>query len=97
MAKQVLWLHAVMVIVAWVPSFTLPNVFRAAGDAILPMAVSIGSMWIFRLGCSYLLGIVFKMGLLGVWTAMVIDWIFRSIFFAIRFRSGKWEKGSESQ
>lgn len=97
LAKQVLWLHAVMVIVAWVPSFTLPNVFRAAGDAILPMAVSIGSMWIFRLGCSYLLGIVFKMGLLGVWTAMVIDWIFRSIFFAIRFRSGKWEKGSESQ
>lgn len=97
LAKQVLWLHAVMVIVAWVPSFTLPNVFRAAGDAILPMAVSIGSMWIFRLGCSFLLGIVFKMGLLGVWTAMVIDWIFRSIFFAIRFRSGKWEKGSEPQ
>lgn len=96
LARQVLYLHAVMIIIAWVPSFTLPNVFRAAGDAVLPMAVSIGSMWIFRLGCSYLLGIVFGFGLIGVWTAMVTDWVFRSIFFIIRFRSGKWEKGTEN-
>ena len=96
LAKRVLWLHAVMVIVAWVPSFTLPNVFRAAGDAILPMVVSIGSMWICRLGCAYLLGIVFDVGLLGVWTAMVIDWVFRGIFFTVRFKGGKWEKGEKS-
>lgn len=66
--------------------------YRAAGDAILPMVVSIGSMWICRLGCAYLLGIYFGWGLLGVWTAMAIDWVFRGIFFMIRFRSGRWEK-----
>ena len=96
LAERVLWLHAAMVVVAWVPSFTLPNVFRASGDAILPMAVSIGSMWICRLGCAYLLGIVFGMGLLGVWAAMVIDWVFRGIFFTLRFRSGKWEKAGKN-
>lgn len=91
LAKHVLWLHATMVIIAWVPSFSLPNVFRAAGDAMLPMAVSIASMWTFRLGCSYVLGIMFGWGLIGVWTAMVIDWVFRAVCFTIRFRSGKWE------
>lgn len=92
LARQALWLNAGMVVVAWIPSFTLPNVFRASGDVILPMAVSIGSMWACRLGCAYLLGIVLEMGLLGVWTAMVIDWVFRGVIFTIRFRSGKWEK-----
>lgn len=96
LAERVLWLHAVMVVAVWVPSFTLPNVFRASGDAILPMAVSIGSMWICRLGCAYLLGIVFQLGLLGVWAAMVIDWVFRGIFFTLRFRSGKWERAGKN-
>ncbi len=92
LAREVLTYHAVMVILAWLLSFSLPNTFRAAGDVVLPMAVAIASMWIFRLGFAYLLGIHMKMGLMGVWIAMTIDWVFRAICFAIRFKGHKWER-----
>ena len=33
----------------------------------------------------------FGMGAVGVWIAMVIDWVCRSAFFVGRFVSGKWK------
>ena len=49
-------------------------------------------MWVFRIGFSYLLGGAAKMGLMGVWVAMYIDWLVRSIVFTIRFARGKWKE-----
>ena len=92
LARQVLIYHAVMAIFAWLLSFSLPNTFRAAGDVILPMAVAIASMWVFRLGFAYLLGIYFRLGLMGVWIAMTVDWVFRAICFTVRFKGHKWER-----
>jgi len=31
-------------------------------------------------------------GLIGVWIAMTIDWMFRGICYEIRYHGGKWEK-----
>ena len=92
LARQVLIYHAIMAIFAWLLSFSLPNTFRAAGDVILPMAVAISSMWVFRLGFAYLLGIYFGLGLMGVWIAMTVDWVFRAICFSLRFQGHKWER-----
>ena len=55
MAVQVLRLCAVFTAVFWPMSFTLPNALRAAGDARYTMVVSLLSMWICRIGMSYLL------------------------------------------
>lgn len=92
LARQVLIYHAILAILFWILSFSLPNTFRAAGDVVLPMGVAIGSMWVFRLGFAYLLGIYIGLGLMGVWIAMTIDWIFRSICFAVRFKGHRWER-----
>lgn len=92
LARQVIIYHAVMAVFAWLLSFSLPNTFRAAGDVVMPMAVAIASMWIFRLAFAYILGIYMGLGLMGVWIAMTIDWIFRSICFAVRFKGHKWER-----
>lgn len=32
-----------------------------------------------------------NMGLFGIWLAMQVDWIVRSIIFVSRFISGKWD------
>lgn len=72
-------------------SFMLTNTLRAAADVKYPMVVSILSMWIWRVGFSYILGIYLQMGVLGVWLAMISDWLCRSICFVIRFRSGAWK------
>lgn len=92
LARQVIIYHAVMAVFAWILSFSLPNTFRAAGDVVLPMGVAIASMWIFRLGFAYFLGIHMGLGLMGVWIAMTIDWVFRAICFVVRFKGHKWER-----
>ena len=55
------------------------------------MYTSIVSMWIFRIGFSYLVGKYMGLGVFGVWVAMVIDWVVRAICCIIRYFNGKVE------
>ena len=74
----------------WPLSFTLSNTFRASGDAKFPMAVAIISMWTCRIALSYFIGRTLGLGVFGVWVAMTIDWVVRTIFYVQRYISGKW-------
>ena len=74
----------------WPLSFTLPNALRAAGDVKVPMVISMVSMAAVRLVGSWLLGVKLGLGVVGVWIAMVADWICRAICFTTRFRGTKW-------
>lgn len=89
-AVTVLHSFAITSLFIWPLSFTLSNALRAAGDATFTMIVSIASMWIFRVGSSYLFGVVLNMGVPGIWIGMFIDWGARSALFTARFISGKW-------
>ena len=86
-----------MAILFWVPSFTIPNTLRSAGDVIWTMVLAICSMWIFRIGAAYLFTYGFHLGLLGVWAAMIVDWIFRAICYSLRSRGHKWETAMHRQ
>lgn len=92
--EEILIFHGISAVIIWPTAFCLPSAFRAAGDAKTCMYISIASMWIFRIGFSYLLGEFFHMGVFGVWVAMVIDWCFRVLCFGIRYFSGKWKRGA---
>lgn len=72
------------------PAFGLPNALRAAGDVKFTMTTSIITMWACRIGLSYLFALTFEMGLIGVWLAMICDWIVRSFIFVIRFKGKRW-------
>jgi Na+-driven multidrug efflux pump len=87
---ELLVLHSFCMII-WPLSFTLPNALRAAADVKFTMCVSVFSMWVFRIGCSYLLVKGFGMGVNGIWIAMFVDWVFRAILFVARFVSGRWK------
>lgn len=77
---------------SWKSDFNLPNGLLAAGDARFTMFTGIYSMIIFRLGIAWLFEIIFNMGIIGFWIAMVTDWSARSVYFILRFKSGKWQK-----
>ena len=94
MAFEVMAVYCILCAVVWPLSFTTPNALRAAGDARFTMTVSMFSMWIFRIGFSYILGSWMQIGLFGVWLAMEIDWVVRALFFTIRFLGKKWEKSN---
>ena len=89
--REIMIWHCVAAAILWPAAFTLPNGLRAAGDVKFTMAVSVFSMWAFRIGFSFLIGKYMGVGVLGVWIAMFIDWIFRIILFAWRVVSGKWK------
>lgn len=93
---QLAWLlvmiHAGSGILLWPASFVLPNALRAANDVKFTMFISIFSMMVWRLGFSYILCVQMGMGAVGVWIAMVVDWIFRVLCFVLRFATGAWKK-----
>ena len=91
MAIEVFRFHAVMAVFFWVLSFSISNTLRAAGDVVWPMAVAIVSMWLFRVVAAYVFTYAFHFGLLAIWVAMIIDWIFRAICYLFRYRGHKWE------
>lgn len=91
MAVQVIVFHSVNACLTWVPAFVLPNTLRAASDARYTMIVGVLSMWTIRIGFGIVLAKYMNFGMLGVWVAMFIDWIIRSIFFTARYRGHRWE------
>lgn len=72
--------------VIWPLAFTIPYALRASMDAKFTMAVSIFSMWLFRIASAYFFVRYTRAGVMGVWYGMFIDWIFRAIVFSWRFR-----------
>lgn len=94
--KQIVWYHGIVAIFIWPEAFTLANTLRAASDVKYCMVLSIISMWIFRIGFSYILGVQMQWGVFGVWVAMTIDWLVRAVLFIIRYRGTKWQHGTVS-
>lgn len=90
-AIQLIVYHSICSVFIWPSSFALPNALRAANDVRFTMIIAIISMWVWRIGFSYILAINFDLGVLGVWIAMTVDWLFRAICFLVRFVSGKWK------
>ena len=85
-------IHAGFAMLLWPLSFVLPNALRAANDVKFTMVVSIASMACWRIGFSYIIGVRMGMGAIGVWIAMVVDWVCRVTCFVTRFRSGVWKE-----
>ena len=85
-------IHDGMAIFLWPASFVLPNMLRACNDVKYTMVVSIFSMITFRIGFSYLFGVHMGWMAVGVWAAMVIDWVFRVLCFGGRYLAGTWRK-----
>lgn len=92
LAYTLVMIHNGMAIFLWPLSFVLPNMLRACNDVRYTMAVSIFSMFTFRIGFSYIIGVNMGYGAVGVWIAMLLDWVFRVILFVGRYLTGRWKK-----
>lgn len=82
--NYMMWIHPF--------AFMILNVFRAASDVRFPMVISILTMFVFRIGFSYLFILAFDMGVIGVYYAMVLDWVVRALIYGVRFFTDKWIK-----
>lgn len=92
LAQYLIIFHSICVCTVWPMGFTLPNTFRAASDVKFTMGLSIFSMWVFRIGLSYLFDAWFDWGIMCVWYAMIVDWCFRAAVYIIHYLRGTWLK-----
>ena len=88
--RQLIQFHAIICGISWVFAFNIPCVLRAASDVNFILIVSVFSMWTFRVGCSYLFRELLEVGVLSVWMAMGLDWIFRAAVYLWRLHGRTW-------
>ena len=91
-AFQIIVLYTVGTIFLYPESYATPSALRGTGDTKFVMVVAAASMFLFRIGCAYICVHLFDFGVLGIWVAMVSDWVVRMVIFEKRFKNGKWKK-----
>ncbi|MDO8897912.1 MAG: MATE family efflux transporter, partial [Bacteroidales bacterium] len=69
--------------------FVYNGVLRGAGDTLIPMFVTLFSLWIVRIPISWFLAQ--HMGPKGIWWGIPIAWAIGAFFSFLYFRMGKWK------
>lgn len=85
-----LWIGSAFMPFVWSGANVMSNTLRAAGDANFTSITSLVCMWVVRVGLGYLLALPLGLGINGVWVAMGMEWVIKTIVFRIRFRGDKW-------
>lgn len=68
------------------------NALRSAGDVNFPFYVGVAVQWTVSVGLSYLFGIYWGWGLVGMWCAFLLDENIRALLFVKRWNSMRWAK-----
>ncbi|MDD4080604.1 MAG: MATE family efflux transporter [Eubacteriales bacterium] len=90
--REIIIIYSCVSFVFWAPAFGLPNSLRAAGDNRFVMFAASFTVVFLRVAFSFILGTSLGLQVRGIWYAMYLDWIGRSILFIWRFRSDRWLK-----
>lgn len=69
--------------------FAFNGVLRGAGDTLIPMFITLFSLWIIRIPTSWFLSE--KIGETGIWWGIPIAWFCGAFFSYLYFLSGKWK------
>ena len=68
------------------------NALRSAGDVNFPFYVGVAVQWTVSVGFSYLFGVYWGWGLVGMWCAFLLDENIRALLFVKRWNSMRWAK-----
>lgn len=86
--KDYLYIVSVFYIV-FSTMFVYNGVLRGAGDTLIPMFVTLFSLWVVRIPISWFLAQ--RMGPEGIWWGIPIAWAIGAVFSFFYFRTGKWK------
>jgi putative MATE family efflux protein len=70
--------------------FVLSGVLRGAGDTLVPMVISLVTLWLIRLPLAWFLSP--KMGVAGIWWGIPVGWIIGFLLTVAYYKSGRWKK-----
>lgn len=69
--------------------FTINGVLRGAGDTLIPMFITLLSLWLIRIPGAYFLSD--KLGETGIWWATPMAWVVGVVLSYLYYRSGRWK------
>lgn len=69
--------------------FVNTGIFRGAGDTLVPMFITLFSLWLIRIPVAYFLSR--SMGVSGIWWSVPIAWFAGMVATIIYYRTGKWK------
>ncbi|HQF02134.1 MAG TPA: MATE family efflux transporter [Bacteroidales bacterium] len=69
--------------------FVVNAVMRGAGDTLIPMFITLISLWLIRVPASYFLA--GKIGVTGIWWAIPFGWAIGLILTFIYYFTGRWK------
>ncbi|MPQ47331.1 MATE family efflux transporter [Marinifilum sp. N1E240] len=72
--------------------FTTNGVLRGAGDTLIPMFITLFSLWIIRIPGAYFLSD--KIGETGIWWSIPLGWSMGTLFSYLYYRTGRWKTKS---
>ncbi len=72
--------------------FVINGVLRGAGDTLIPMFISLFSLWIIRIPVAWLLAKNPSIGVHGIWWSIPIGWLSGVILYYSYYRMGYWKK-----
>ena len=90
-ALRLLRFYFCIVVTLYPLAFTITPCLRAAGDVRFCLIGAMTGMWLGRILCSHLF-VSLGWGIMGIWAAIVADWLIRIGFYLPRYFSGKWLK-----
>lgn len=90
-ALRLLRFYFCIVVTLYPLAFTVTPCLRAAGDVRFCLIGAMTGMWLGRILCSHLF-VSLGWGIMGIWAAIVADWLIRIGFYLPRYFSGKWLK-----
>lgn len=69
--------------------FIMHGTLRGAGDTLIPMFITLFSLWVLRVPFSYFLSQ--KWGETGIWWGIPIAWVFGLIASYLYYKTGRWK------
>ena len=72
--------------------FVIGSVMRGAGDTLVPMFISLLSLWLIRIPLAYILSS--KFGPIGIWWSIPMAWFVGLILSYLYYLSGRWKNKS---
>ena len=72
--------------------FVINGLLRGAGDTLIPMFISLFSLWIIRIPVAYFLADKTAIGVDGIWWSIPIGWLAGVVLYYGYYRMGYWKK-----
>ncbi len=89
LAYQCMWVLAISLFFTAVNS-VIPSLLRAGGDAKAVMHITLLSFVLFGAPLSFILGVVFELGLVGAFIGISLEEVFKAGLFVHRMQQRKW-------